>query len=100
MLRAIQTTEIINKHLSKDVILDYRLRSVDYVTLEGRFISDISQEEWTLYNSAPTFFYAESTENVYLRIKSFFDEQFSREYFHNLKYTLYQVFRIQAIQFW
>ena len=78
LLRAIQTTEIINKHLSKDVILDSRLRSVDYGTLEGRFIPDISQEEWALYNSTPTFFNAESTENVYLRIKSFFDEQFSK----------------------
>lgn len=78
LLRAIQTTEIINKHLSKDVILDSRLRSVNYGTLEGRFIPDISQEEWALYNSTPTFFNAESTENVYLRIKSFFDEQFSK----------------------
>lgn len=78
LLRAIQTTEIINKHLSKDVILDSRLRSVDYGTLVGRFIPDISQEEWALYNSTPTFFNAESTENVYLRIKSFFDEQFSK----------------------
>ena len=78
LLRAIQTTEIINKHLSKDVILDSRLRSVDYGTLEGRFIPDISQEEWALYNSTPIFFNAESTENVYLRIKSFFDEQFSK----------------------
>lgn len=78
LLRAIQTTEIINKHLSKDVILDSRLRSVDYGTLEGRFIPDISQEEWALYNSTPTFFNAESTENVYLRIKSFFDEQFAK----------------------
>ena len=78
LLRAIQTTEIINKHLSKDVIWDSRLRSVDYGTLEGRFIPDISQEEWALYNSTPTFFNAESTENVYLRIKSFFDEQFSK----------------------
>lgn len=48
LLRAIQTTEIINKHLSKDVILDSRLRSVDYGTLEGRFIPDISQEEWAV----------------------------------------------------
>lgn len=78
LLRATQTTEIINKQLSKDVILDSRLRSVDYGTLEGRFIPDISQEEWKRYNSAPTFFNAESTEAVYLRIKSFFDEQFSK----------------------
>lgn len=78
LLRAIQTTEIINKHLSKDVILDSRLRSVDYGTLEGRFIPDISQEEWALYNSTPTFFNAESTENVYLRIKSFLMNSFQR----------------------
>lgn len=78
LLRATQTTEIINKQLSKDVILDSRLRSVDYGTLEGRFIPDISQEEWKRYNSAPTFFNAESTEAVYLRIKSFFDEQYSK----------------------
>ncbi len=79
LLRAVQTTEIINKHLSKAVILDSRLRSVDYGTLEGRFIPDISQDEWNIYNSNPAFFNAESTESVYCRIKSFFDEQFSND---------------------
>mgnify|MGYP003371975395 CR=1 FL=1 len=78
LLRAIQTTQIINKYLSKDVILDSRLRSVDYGTLEGRFIPEILQEEWDLYNSTPSFFNAESTEDVYFRIKNFFDEQFSK----------------------
>lgn len=78
LLRAVQTAEIINKYLSKDIILDSRLRSVNYGTLEGRFIPNISHDEWNLYNSTPSFFNAESAEDIYIRIKNFFDEQFSK----------------------
>lgn len=35
-------------------------------------------EEWEIYNSTPEIFMAESVESIFLRIKSFFDEQFSK----------------------
>ena len=74
LLRAKETAEIINKKLDKEIIYDVRLRSIDYGTLEGRFIADISQEEWEIYNTTPEQFNAESVESVYIRLKSFFDE--------------------------
>ena len=46
--------------------------------LEGRYIPEISKEEWEIYNSTPETFMAESVESIFLRIKSFFDEQFSK----------------------
>lgn len=77
LLRARQTAEIVNKDLCKNIFLDSRLRSVNYGMLDGRYIPEISQEEWAIYNSTPEKFAAESVESVFLRIKSFFDEQFS-----------------------
>lgn len=74
LLRAKETVEIINKKICKEVSYDVRLRSIDYGNLEGRYISDISQKEWQIYNCAPEKFKAESAESVYVRIKSFFDE--------------------------
>ena len=73
LLRAKETAEIINEQVHKKIIYDARLRSVDYGNLEGRYIPDISQEEWRIYNSTPERFGAESVESVYNRIKSLFD---------------------------
>lgn len=50
------------------------MRSVDYGNLEGRFIPNITQKEWEIYNSTPEKFGAESTESVFKRIKSIFDD--------------------------
>lgn len=74
LLRAKETAEIINEQVHKEIIYDARLRSVDYGNLEGRYIPDITQEEWKIYNSTPEKFGAESVESVYNRIKSLFDE--------------------------
>ena len=74
LLRAKETAEIINEQVHKEIIYDARLRSVDYGNLEGRYIPDITQEEWRIYNSTPEKFGAESVESVYNRIKSLFDE--------------------------
>lgn len=74
LLRAKETAEIINEQVHKEIIYDARLRSVDYGNLEGRYIPDITQEEWKIYNSTPEKFGAESVESVYNRIKSIFDE--------------------------
>ena len=78
LLRTRQTAEIINKELCKNITFDSRLRSVNYGMLEGRYIPEISEEEWRTYNSAPETFKAEAVESVFLRIKSFLDEQFSK----------------------
>ena len=64
LLRAKETAEIINEKVHKEIFLDARLRSVDYGNLEGRFIPDITQEEWKIYNSTPEKFGAESVESV------------------------------------
>ena len=74
LLRAKETAEIINEQVHKEIIYDARLRSVDYGNLEGRYIPDITQEEWKIYNFTPEKFGAESVESVYNRIKSLFDE--------------------------
>ena len=74
LLRAKETASIISENVHKEIIFDARLRSVDYGNLEGRFIPDITPEEWEIYNSTPERFGAESVESVYLRIKSLFDE--------------------------
>lgn len=74
LLRAKETAEIINEQIHKKIVYDARLRSVDYGNLEGRYIPDITQEEWEIYNSTPEKFGAESVESVYNRIKSFFDD--------------------------
>lgn len=76
LLRAKQTAEIINKKLCKTITFDSRIRSVNYGMLEGRYIPEISKEEWEIYNSTPEKFNAESVESIFSRIKSFFDEQF------------------------
>lgn len=74
LLRARETAEIINEQVNKEIIYDSRLRSVDYGNLEGRYIPDITPEEWRIYNSTPEKFGAESVESVYNRIKSLFDD--------------------------
>lgn len=74
LLRAKETAEIINEQVHKEIIYDARLRSVDYGNLEGRYIPDITQEEWKIYNSTPEKFGAESVETVFNRIKSLFDD--------------------------
>lgn len=74
LLRAKETAEIINEQVHKEIIYDARLRSVDYGNLEGRYIPDITQEGWKIYNSTPEKFGAESVESVFNRIKSLFDD--------------------------
>lgn len=74
LLRTRETAEIINKNLHKEIILDERLRSIDYGSLEGRFIADITPAEWKVYDYTPEKYSAESVELAYKRIKSLFDE--------------------------
>lgn len=66
-----QSSEIINKDLCKTIVFDSRLRSADYGMLEGRYIPEISKEEWEIYNSTPETFMAESVESIFYELKFF-----------------------------
>ena len=39
--------------------------------LEGRYIPEISKEEWEIYNSTPETFMAESVESNFYELKVF-----------------------------
>ena len=72
--RAKETAEIINKKVNTDIILDNRLREVNYGDLEGELIEDFTEETWNTFFSNPEKSNGESRKNVYIRIKSFLDE--------------------------
>ena len=72
--RAVETAEIINKNIGAEIIPDKRLREIDYGDFEGRVVYDITEEEWKIFNSSPDKLHAESNEEVFQRIKSFFNE--------------------------
>ncbi len=75
LIRTKETAEIINEKLHKEIIYDARLRSIDYGDLEGRFIPNVTQEEWRILDLTPEKYCAESVGSAYQRIKSLFDEQ-------------------------
>lgn len=74
LLRTKETAEIINEKLKKEIVFDARLRSIDYGNLEGRFIPNVTQDEWRVLDLTPEKYCAESIESAYQRIKSLFDE--------------------------
>lgn len=72
--RAKETAEIINGFLNLSIRFDSRLREVNYGDLQGVFNKDISKQTWEIFNNEPHKLNAESFEDVYLRVKSFFNE--------------------------
>lgn len=74
LIRTKETAEIINEKLQKEIVFDARLRSIDYGNLEGRFIPNVTQDEWRILDLTPEKYCAESVESAYQRIKSLFDE--------------------------
>ena len=74
LVRAKETAQIINEKLHLPVRFDSRLREINFGNLQGRLIQDITQDEWDIFNKTPHEVNAESWEDVYLRVKSFFDE--------------------------
>ena len=42
--------------------------------MEGKPVNSLSEEDWRIFNIAPEKVKGESRENVYKRIKSFFDD--------------------------
>lgn len=72
LIRAKETAQIINRKLHFPIDFDARLREINFGDLQGRLIQDITQDEWDIFNKTPHEVNAESLEDVYLRIKSFF----------------------------
>lgn len=74
LLRAKETAEIINENFGLDIILDNRLREINYGDLEGIARPTLSQDVWDIFNSNPEKLNAEPIINVFNRIKSFFND--------------------------
>lgn len=74
LLRAKETASIINESLSLPISYDARLRELNMGDLQGLVFKDVSNECWDLLNHEPHKIHAESLEDFYKRIKSFFDE--------------------------
>lgn len=74
LLRAKETAEIINENFGLNIILDNRLREINYGDLEGVPRPTLSQDVWDVFNNNPEKLNAEPIINVFNRIKNFFDE--------------------------
>ena len=73
LTRAKQTAEIINSYLNVPLNTDKRLREISYGEIEGKLKTDISDQTWHLFNENPSKIKAESFEEIYARVKSFFE---------------------------
>ena len=73
-LRAKETAEIVNLDLGLDIVLDERLRERNFGNLEGKIFHDISEDDWAKFDTNPKAFNAESSREMYDRVKSFLDE--------------------------
>ncbi len=74
LLRAKETAEIINKIFRKNIILDERIREINYGVLEGIPRDTLTQDIWDIFNTKPEELKAESKIHIYDRIRSFFDD--------------------------
>lgn len=74
LLRAKETAEIINNFINVDILLDSRLRELNYGDIEGKTLKEISSENWNRFNLYPEQLNAESFENMYDRVKNFFED--------------------------
>lgn len=72
--RAQQTAEIINTKINKKVILDSRLRERNYGILEGKLRNKLDSSTWYILKKYPEILRAESNQEMYDRIKSFFEQ--------------------------
>ena len=74
LIRAKETAQIINEKLHLPICFDSRLREIHFGDLQGRVIQDIKENEWDIFNKTPYQLNAESLNDVYHRVKSFFEE--------------------------
>ena len=82
--RAMETAEIIGKFLKCNSFeTDKKIREFNYGTLEGICRDELTSETWEIFNNHPEKLNAESVYDVFLRIKSFF-ENLQNDYNDNL----------------
>lgn len=74
LIRAKETAEIINMRTKCPLIVDKRLREINYGILEGVERNKLPSNIWDIFNNEPNKLNAEPMTSVYSRIKSFFDE--------------------------
>lgn len=74
LLRTRETAKIISQYFNVDIILDKRLRGINYGDLEGIPRTELNGEVWEVFNKNPEKLHAEPIRNVYNRIKNFFEE--------------------------
>jgi len=74
LLRSKETAQIINSSFNLEIILDKRLREINYGDLEGIPRTELNEEVWEIFNKTPEKLHAEPIIEVYNRIKSFFEE--------------------------
>ena len=72
--RAIETAEIINRELNKEIIIDRRIREFDFGTVDGMFKDEITPEIRYNLEFHPEKYGAEPKYEIFKRVKSFFDE--------------------------
>ena len=72
--RASETANIINQYHNIIVRQDNRLREFNYGTIEGRLRDELTPETWERYNKDPHSFNAETMEEIFERVKSFWTE--------------------------
>lgn len=78
--RAEETAKIISNEINKEIIIDTRLREMNFGKWEGKLISEIKKEYEKTYNTwrnYPSEAQIESGENLHIikdRVEEFFDE--------------------------
>lgn len=77
--RAKETAEIINRSLGVPLLIDERLREMNFGLLEGIERHKLPDGIWDTFYHSPEKLKAESSKSVYKRIKSFFDTLDTRE---------------------
>jgi len=74
LLRAVKTAQIVNNDLGLDIKLDVRLKETKFGDFEGRLASEITPQQWQDFNENPKNFKAENWHDLYIRVKSFYEE--------------------------
>jgi len=73
--RAMETAEIIGRHIGVSVAVDKRLREMDSGDLQGKSKDELpGGNTWELVANDPKRFNAEPLEDAFVRVKEFLDE--------------------------
>ena len=74
LLRSVQTANLINKYHNNKIIKDKRLTDIDQGIFTGRYFNSLTKEELVLKKSKAKSCNMETLEEMYFRIKPFFNE--------------------------